>query len=299
MQFIGKTPLTISYLAFLPCFWVLLHSNLRKDDKYFRTRLLSYVIVFPINIIMSIDYVNVSSLFFVLPSIFEWFIEIVLPILQKFNSLIFTKIGNKSAGGEEISATLAVTIHVQCSHLFCLALLLGTIINQTTTYVLMIFDCIRNIFSFIKIIKLNNNVSRITKTQLNEELQKLILEEIIEAMLPVIYCIFLVVAYYGPNSEILGNIGNDYWYSRKIENIEEVLSSVATLFAIDVAQGILLVTLFWRLCKLSAFKPYIDIMRKYGTLAMFNMTSYLTMVMDYYYTNNSIFAWLCISIYQI
>ena len=282
MPFIGKASLAISYLVYLPCFWFLLPSNLRKDDKYFRTRLLTYMIIFPLNILMSMGYSSVSSLFSVVPSEMEWCMGVFLPIVKKFNIFIFTKIANKAAGGEQISASLALTIHVQCAHSFCLALLLGSIISPNTAYVLMIFDCVPNIFSFIKIIKLNNNLSRITREKLYEELQDLILGEFIEVMVPVIYCVSLVVAYYGPNSKILGNIGNDYWDYRKIENIHEVLSSIATLFAIDVAQGIVFVTVFRRVCRLDIFKTYIHVMRKYGTLVMFNMTTYLTMVMGYY-----------------
>ena len=66
----------------------------------------------------------------------------------------------------------------------------------------------------------------------------LALTEIMEVLIPLIYGINFVIAYYGPNSMILGNIGNSYWQYHAVEDITNTLSSVSLMFLVDLVIGI-------------------------------------------------------------
>ena len=56
-----------------------------------------------------------------------------------------------------------------------------------------------------------------------ELLQGLVINEMIELVLPLAYSICLLAAYFGPNAEKIGNIGSDYWQYSSIEDINHIL----------------------------------------------------------------------------
>ena len=64
---------------------------------------------------------------------------------------------------------------------------------------------------------------------------KLIASEIIESLCPAQYALGLIMAYYGPNGYLLGNILNDWWHYVKIDDISNVLETLLLLSLIDVA----------------------------------------------------------------
>ena len=64
-------------------------------------------------------------------------------------------------------------------------------------------------------------------------LRKLALAEITEGMTPIAYAIGFFCAYYGYNGTILGNVKNDYWGYRKVEDIEYLFQMMLLLFGFD------------------------------------------------------------------
>ena len=47
------------------------------------------------------------------------------------------------------------------------------------------------------------------------------------------YCSSFLIAYYGPNMEILGNVGSDMWQYKKVKDVASELETTASLFMID------------------------------------------------------------------
>ena len=71
--------------------------------------------------------------------------------------------------------------------------------------------------------------------QYQNMIAKLIASEIIEALCPAQYALGLIMAYYGPNGYLIGNILNDWWHYAKIHDMSNVLKTSLMLFLIDVA----------------------------------------------------------------
>ena len=59
----------------------------------------------------------------------------------------------------------------------------------------------------------------ISNPEQNPALFCLTLKEFMELSIPAVYCASFLMAYYGPNAEVLGNVKNDYWQFEKVENV--------------------------------------------------------------------------------
>ena len=112
------------------------------------------------------------------------------------------------------------------------------------------------------------------------ELLSLTLIELIEILTPLVYISSLLIAYYGPNSAILGNYGNDYWQYKKVENVVDRLRNNGIFFVIDALRGVIFGLFLWRFCRLNMFKRHCDNIRQYKILILTNMTGILTLVMN-------------------
>jgi len=218
---------------------------------------------------MAIFYSRICSSITTIPSGIQWVFGFLLPLLKKFNIWWTTKIAYKAAGGEEIDAKLSMICSVGCTHSFILASILGSNITEVTAYVIMLGDFISNTLSCAKIIRLHQKGTSTSNEQKMEALKCLALKEYLEVLIPAIYCTSFVVAFYGPNYEILGNIGNDYWQFEKVDNLIQKLSNISIFFIIDALRGILFGLVLWYFCKLDMLAAYGCNIQRYGPLILF------------------------------
>ena len=285
MPFIGHICLGIAYLSKSLAFWFLFPPNLRVDNKVFRSRLLSYLSLFPIYFLIGIGYTQISSLFFVVPESLQWCLGIFLPIFKKFNTWVCTKIAFKAAGGKDISAKLAMICMIGSMHSFSVALLLGSKITTANAFLVMSIDCIPNIWSCVKIVKQNHVGSNMNyKSPQNEALKCLTLIEMLKTSIPVIYCASFLIAYYGPNAKVLGNIQNDYWQYEKVNDVFDKLGRIVIFFIFDVIRGTTLGVILWRYCRLNLYQTYCHLVRHHGILIFMYIAGCLTVVMSCYLT---------------
>ena len=91
---------------------------------------------------------------------------------------------------------------------------------------------------------------------------KLLLNEFCEFLTPIMFVLSIIVAYYGPNARIIGNVNNNYWQYGKIENISSYVSGVLCVTLIDLFVGFLSITLLSVLCKIDVFVICKEIIRK-------------------------------------
>ena len=87
----------------------------------------------------------------------------------------------------------------------------------------------------------------------------LIINESLEFLMPIAYVICLLMAYYGPNAEILGNIKNSYWQYIEINNIEKTLQWIGMMFVVDVASAVISFIVLWWTCKINIIRIYLQV----------------------------------------
>ena len=150
-----------------------------------------------------------------------------------------------------------VIIGINAFNALYVAIHLGHTTTQVTSILILAFDFILNIYSCRKIVKLYRSTSASDilsrKRHLKKKeylLSKLILIELMEVLVPLLYVVTVLIAYYGPNAEILGNIKNDYWQYESIADIWKVVQTVLVMFAIDGCSAVIVGIILWRVCSI-------------------------------------------------
>ena len=79
----------------------------------------------------------------------------------------------------------------------------------------------------------------------------MIINESVEILMPIAYAVTLLMAYYGPNAEILSNIKNSEWKYTAIEDIGSSMKWIALLFSVDIVSAIICIGLIYRFCQIN------------------------------------------------
>ena len=87
-----------------------------------------------------------------------------------------------------------------------------------------------------------------------ENLEELIMTERIESVIPFTYLLTFLMAYYGPNAEILGNIKLTIWQYQSVADIEDYIKNLLKLLVIDFVSFATNGILLWITCKINVFK---------------------------------------------
>ena len=289
MPFIGQICGVIAYIMKVICFWFIFPYELRVNNKQIRKRLINYSILFPLYTFIALGYSNLSMVFFSVPPNFQWCLGIVVPCLKKFNIWLFSKFAFKAAGGgRTLHATIAVMLGVGTMHSLAIVLLLGSKVKPITTYLIIILDSLPNVWSCVKLIKqskaritdvLNQQSNNsIINQERNHALVCLTLKEFLELSIPAVYCASFLMAYYGPNAEVLGNVKNGYWQFEKVEDVFTKLSAAGLFFCIDALRGSIFALLLWFFSNLNMLETYCYIAHRYGFIMFLYITGALVVV---------------------
>ena len=90
---------------------------------------------------------------------------------------------------------------------------------------------------------------------MKEEIDWLILTERIETIIPMAYLALMLMAYYGPNAEILGSVKLTIWHFRSsITDSSEFVTNLSLLLVIDGSSLVINGILLWKFCNTNVLK---------------------------------------------
>ena len=90
---------------------------------------------------------------------------------------------------------------------------------------------------------------------MKKEIEWLILTERIETIIPMAYLALMLMAYYGPNAEILGSVKLTIWHYRSsITDISEFVKNLGLLLVIDGSSLVINGILLWKFCNTNVLK---------------------------------------------
>ena len=90
---------------------------------------------------------------------------------------------------------------------------------------------------------------------MKREIEWLILTERIETIIPMAYLALMLMAYYGPNAEILGSVKLTIWHYRSsITDISEFVKNLGLLLVIDGSSLVINGILLWKFCNTNVLK---------------------------------------------
>ena len=206
--------------------WFYFPYEWRTKDQRFRKRLLAYLSFFPLQIVLAQGLSLLELLFFKATLHMQLWLGMLLPMVKKFNLWWTSEIAFRAAGGKENSAKVAMICWISCTHSLWIALMMNKVTYETAC-LLMVLDSVPNILLFSKIIRLqkrrkvkpNKEAAEESFSQAENAMEFLALREFFEILIPSVYCVTFVIAFYGPNAEVIGNVKNGYWQYLKVSAI--------------------------------------------------------------------------------
>ena len=98
-----------------------------------------------------------------------------------------------------------------------------------------------------------------------EDIERLVLTERIETLVPMSYIAIMVMAYYGPNANILGSVKLAIWHHQStIQDINQFIFNVGLLFGVvDFMSFIINGIILWMFCKVNVMKVLQKLQKQY------------------------------------
>ena len=136
-------------------------------------------------------------------------------------------------------------------HALFLSVVAGSSGTSSTVYILFGMDVLINLLFTLRIIyfKKCGNTKAIVAT-----IQILLLTETVEVTAPIIYSVCFILAYYGPNAEVLGNIKNSYYHYHAVDDIWLAFKNLCLLMIIDLVSINVTIGIIYRFVGINCFK---------------------------------------------
>ena len=262
-----------------------------QNRKIIRKKYHAYFLYYMWCGITSIQYNSTSLMFAKLPTDIQWVAALFLLLLREVNTWVLQKLMVKavkehSNDAQEMDAKMAALIYINCQHSFYVAIAIGNTATPATTYILLFGDFMLNMYSSCKIMQLHRMTSVHDwdfqqKNKKNEEKAlTLVLIETLEILVPIAFSISFLLAYYGPNAEVLGNVKNEYWQFKgtKVDHAGNFIASVFRMFFVDLLSAIIGGLLLWKFCTLNMLSVGCTMIRSYWPMIALKCAQRMTMV---------------------
>ena len=223
----------------------------------FRKRLAWFCVAFFLAQIIYVEYAFLTKLLLSLPQHFLWIPALALPIVREANTWLQTKMFLKASDGDPSGVEIMCGHGVCLTHSFFLAYTIGTLATTEFSAVTIAVDFMINFLICLRVIylKKKNQTRENIKKQI-ELLQILVINETNEFIAPLCYILCFMTAYFGPNSRLIGNMGNSYWQYHKIENVEQSIEFVFIFMFIDLGSLVVVSILLWRLFRINLYRAF-------------------------------------------
>ena len=98
----------------------------------------------------------------------------------------------------------------------------------------------------------------------DNKIEEIVINERVEGIIPIVYLTLIVMAYYGPNAKLLGNIQLQIWqYESPIGNMEEFVTNIILLLFVDLLSFLLNGAFIWKVCKVNVLSAFMKIQKSF------------------------------------
>ena len=163
------------------------------------------------------------------------------------------------------------------SHTIILCYVVGSFATETTTWILVGVDFSINILLCLWIVWTRKRHPGNVQKQI-DLLQDLAVYELVEFHSPLSFILVISVAFYGPNAEIFGNVGNSYWGFSAIEDISLTLMNMGIIFLADFSSTLICAGILWLTCEISLWKALFELQKEFRYCFCLALIYYLVLV---------------------
>ena len=261
--------------------WAVFFPTEKRNDPDFKTRLNNYVYYLLVWSLIPWQELFMDTIFTLLTSYdLQFLMALVIPLFRSFVEWILPKFFNKACGykkgwtkaDENEPATFCMETMIAQAYSMYIAVRLTMFSPETrTTGCILGVEFLINLYHCFQIIRIHNKIgandgneqNSVLKAEKKSAIVSLITLEFIEASIPLIYAMGIVLAYYGPNAKLMIGIKSEYFGVPPITNLLNVLSVLFLMAGIDALGGILVGVLLGYFCKINIIKELTIILQKY------------------------------------
>ena len=226
-------------------------------------RRMAFYLLFNIAIIIfCISYQQIITLVRTAAEENQPYVALVLPFIREFCIWFLTKLALNCPNGDERRTKIYVKYFVASNHTTTLFCVIGSYATEFTSWLLMGVDFFLNILLSLWIVWNKKRSPYRIHDQINA-LQNLVVYELVEFQ-ALSFIFVIAVAFYGPNSSILGNISNNYWAFEAIENINRTLGKMGALFLVDFSSTLICSIVLWFNCRINLWKAVVALQKEFG-----------------------------------
>ena len=284
MPFILFTDGYLSILAFWIFLWYKIPTDMKGNIRL-RNRLISYywfeiwVSSLPLQVMFLL------RIFSILNEELQWITAIMIAIQKFTNNKMMEKFISIAVESDRICDAIGITTTNEATvYKMAVIILIGSKANAVTGYCILAVTFLMNIYICFKAIRLHRqsvedeNQSETLERRKSELLIKLMLNEMVESITPLLFIIAFIIAYFGPNARIIGNIQNGYWQFKAVNDIQPYLSGILMMAIVDLSSVVISLHLLWGFCRIDGLKFAKEKIGRFGSLILFNMFSAMNFV---------------------
>ena len=93
-----------------------------------------------------------------------------------------------------------------------------------------------------------------------------VLNETIEVLVPFAFIVSYIIVFYGPNHDVMGNIGCDYWTFQKVDDLNTFLMPVLLMALVDCSSVLISGVPLWKYCRINIVREYCSVIQRYWAL---------------------------------
>ena len=252
---LGITMTTFMVFLLLPTIWFGFPEDWRKNPE-FRKRLKNCIW-------MQLYGVAINFLYFFYYGIlagtkdtnYQPISALVLTVIREVNVWVWSKLVAKMANGDEQGAQMVAGYNIGGRHGIHVCNTIGGIASANTAYLLLGIDFSINIYLAVKVVWLRKRGQEKIGQQI-DLIQALVLNELLEFIIPLGFLAVQAMAYYGPNAGIMLDVGAEIWTGGKIDNIWDASNAILWFFCLDFISVIVTGTILWVFGKINLFKAF-------------------------------------------
>ena len=267
LPFNGDVCFFVSWIIRICGVWIVFPSQLLTNLE-FRNKMKTYMLYSMWWFIIGLQSVVLAFLFKQIRGIYQSIFALIIPVARECNKKILSKLVSKMNEGDDEMATVVLGLAINVHYAFLVTIWLAG--AETLTIIsILAMDFFLHLWTTYKVIKSHKKVSTESLNQTKYDkakkraLMKLLLAESVEGFVPITFAIEWLMAFFGPNSGIIGNVGADFWAYRKVEEVGRLLIVLFVLFGVDclsvAANGYWL----WKSTKINLIQELCRLLEKY------------------------------------
>ena len=236
--------------------WFQFPMEWRKNHAFRKRLKWNLLTILALNLCVA-EYIGCTAALVLTPENFQWIIAVILPFVRQINLWITTSMAKNCYGGDPLAGEIYMNQCLSNIHASFLSYSVGTVATLSTSVVIIAAEFFINLIVALRLLWVRHKEDSLDNNlEIIKLLQELVISELTEVLTPLTYLGCIIMAYYGPNSEIIGNVRNSWFHFIAIEDLEYTLKMVATFFFVDLGSLAVSAGLIWKFGSINFFQAF-------------------------------------------